>query len=62
VVSRRPATPAEWKAVFRDWYDGRLDGWHRCAAVRAAIEHLPEDPPVYSTAAEDLRAYAAAVC
>jgi hypothetical protein len=56
-----PAAPAEWKAVLEDWYDGRIDDWHRCAAVRAAIRHLPIDL-TYSSGRSDLSAYAGGVC
>jgi hypothetical protein len=57
-----PASSHEWKAVLMDWYDGRIDDWHRCAAVYAAIRHLPMDTPIYSTVRDDLKAYAKAVC
>ena len=53
---RGPASSHEWKAVLKDWYDGRIDEWHRCAAVYEAIRHLPMDTPIYSTARDDLRA------
>jgi hypothetical protein len=59
---RGPVTGLEWKRVLNDWYDGRIDQWHRCAAVREAIRHLPESPPIYSTVFDDLQAYATAVC
>jgi hypothetical protein len=52
----------EWKEVVNDWYDGKIDQWHRCAAVREAIRHLPVDSPIYSTARGDLEAYTQAVC
>jgi hypothetical protein len=57
-----PVSGREWKRVLNDWYDGRIDQWHRCAAVREAIRHLPDTPPMYSTVYDDLRAYATAVC
>lgn len=57
---RVPATA--WRAVFRDWYDGRMDHWHSCAAVREAMRHLPSDGPIYSTIALDLQAYERGVC
>lgn len=67
--SRAPAhapavnVPASaWRAVFRDWYDGHMDHWHSCAAVREALRHLPSDGPIYSTVALDLRAYERGVC
>jgi hypothetical protein len=52
----------EWKAVLNDWYDGRIDDWHSCAAVYEARRHLPESFPVYTTIYEDLAAYARVVC
>jgi hypothetical protein len=55
-------TPEEWKAVLNDWYDGRMDLWHSCAAVRDAMKHLPVDSPVYSSARDDLLSYERAVC
>jgi hypothetical protein len=57
-----PLSGLEWKLVLNDWYDGRIDHWHRCPAVREAIRHLPSTPPMYSTVYDDLRAYATAVC
>jgi hypothetical protein len=57
-----PVSGREWKLVLNDWYDGRVDHWHRCAAVREAVRHLPSTPPMYSTVYDDLRAYATAVC
>jgi hypothetical protein len=52
----------EWKAVFQDWYDSRMDHWHSCAAVQEAIRHLPADGLAYSTISLDLEAYARGVC
>jgi hypothetical protein len=52
----------EWKSVLNDWYDGAMDQWHRCAAVREATRHLPEDQPVFSTVRTDLESYERAVC
>src|SRR5205823_2828370 len=67
VRAAEPARPssgsaAGWKAVLDDWYDGSIDRWHSCAAVREAIRHLPVDGPIYSTVFPDLRHYARAVC
>jgi hypothetical protein len=58
----KPVSGREWKAVLNDWYDGRMDGRHRCAAVREAIRHLPSSPPMYSSVYDDLEAYAKKVC
>ncbi|HEY4349118.1 MAG TPA: hypothetical protein VGM80_16205 [Gaiellaceae bacterium] len=52
-----------WKDVLQDWYDGRIDRWHSCAAVRAAIVHLPpEGAAIHSSVRIDLDAYLRAVC
>jgi hypothetical protein len=58
----RRVSTADWKAVFNDWYDGRMDHWHSCAAIREALRHLPSDGPIYSTIGIDLQAYALGVC
>ncbi len=57
----RPVTGREWKSLINDWYDGRIDGWYRCAVVREAIGHLPMDD-AFGTVVTDLRSYAHAVC
>lgn len=61
-TAQRPVAGREWKSLINDWYDGRIDHWYRCAVVREAIKHLPQDPPTFSTIYEDLRSYAEAVC
>jgi hypothetical protein len=38
-----PVTAAVWKSVLRDGYDGHMNHQHSCAAVEAAIAHLPHD-------------------
>ena len=53
---------SEWRAVLKDWYDGRISEHHSCAAVVVASSHLPVDGPIYSTVAADLARYAAKVC
>jgi hypothetical protein len=58
----RPVSAADWKAVFNDWYDGRMDQLHSCAAVREAMRHLPAGGMIYSTIGIDLQAYATGVC
>jgi len=48
-----PVQDSEWKAVFNDYYDGRFDGQHRCAAVRLRTYPTPKVP--YSSIYEELR-------
>jgi hypothetical protein len=61
--TRSPVSAREWRAVIDDWYDnGTVDRPHRCAAVRAAIEHVPAQGPSITTAHEDLLEYAELVC
>lgn len=61
--SGTPVGGREWHDVIDDWYDsGTIDRPHRCAAVRAAIEHLPPQGPSETTAREDLLEYAELVC
>jgi hypothetical protein len=55
-------TPAEVRAFFNDWYDGRIDGSYPCAVVGAAIRRLPTTLPIGSTALQDFRAYEKRVC
>lgn len=62
MLTGRAVTPAQWKAVLRDWYDGRISDHHSCGAVVVASEHLPVDGPIYGTLAGDLSRYAAKVC
>lgn len=62
-LTGKPITPAEWKAVFADWYAHGPDlHGHSCGAMVVAIEHLPVDPPTYSTIYADLTRYASKVC
>jgi hypothetical protein len=57
----QPITPREWKSVIRDSYDGKIDHPHRCAAVRAAYEHVPHDN-TYATVPGVLLAFEKKVC
>jgi hypothetical protein len=61
-LTGRMVTSAQWKAVLRDWYDGRISDRHTCGGVVVASSHLPVDGPVYSTISADLTRYAATVC
>lgn len=47
-----------WKAVARDFQDGRLDQPRSCGSLRAALPHLPQDltaSTIYDTAAAACR-------
>jgi hypothetical protein len=67
-----PPLPEAFRAVLKDWFDGRMDSWHSCGAVEEAMKHLPTGGPIsrgapfaaptVSDAWRDLRAYARAVC
>jgi hypothetical protein len=61
-LTHRVVGAAEWKAVLKDWYDGRISEHHSCAAVVVASSHLPVDGMTYSTINADLARYAAKVC
>jgi hypothetical protein len=55
-------TYVRWKAVINDWFAGGITHDHSCAAVKAAISHLPANSAAYSTVNEDLAAYERKVC
>ena len=58
VVSAAPAAAAEscGRKVIDDWYDdGRVDGTYALHCYNDAIEILPADVKVYSSATEDIR-------
>jgi hypothetical protein len=61
----RTDTPpnAAWKAVINDWFDGGIDHPHSCAAVKAAIAHLPMDGGIATgRARSELESYARLIC
>jgi len=54
-------TPACWKRLINDWYDGTIDKTYPTPCYRQAIAHLPTDVRLYSSARDDiLRALAQA--
>ena len=57
LVLAAPAVAAQpaWKGVINDWYDGHIDRTWPCSAYRAALKHLPENLPTYSTVKKDLQ-------
>ncbi|HZQ80348.1 MAG TPA: DUF4232 domain-containing protein [Gaiellaceae bacterium] len=55
-------TGTDWRPVFEDVYDGHLDEHWSCGLLRAAIAHLPQDPPMYSKIPAILEAAARRAC
>jgi hypothetical protein len=53
-----PATAAApcWKALINDWFDGSIDHTYQQQCYRQAIQHLPTDVEVYSSAKDDIEA------
>ena len=50
------AAPAPcWKQLINDWFDGRIDRVYPLHCYRQAIDNLPEDVEVYSSARDDIR-------
>ena len=49
--------------MINDWLDdGRFEHPHSCAAVRAAVRHLPDDEAVFRDPRGTFLGYAAKVC
>jgi hypothetical protein len=54
------ATPC-WKTLLTDWYDGRIDNTYPLHCYTQALNHLPPDVKIYSSAHDDIaRALASA--
>ena len=49
----RAATPC-WKALINDWYDTSIDKTYPIRCYQQAIDHLPTDAQLYSSAKEDI--------
>ena len=60
--SKYGPTNVRWQGVIIDWIHGGINHKHSCAAVKAAISHLPTNSSIYSTVNEDLAAYERKVC
>jgi hypothetical protein len=53
--AKSSGTPC-WKLVVNDWFDnGRIDGTYPIPCYTQAIQHIPEDARVYSSAPNDIR-------
>jgi len=48
------ATPC-WKLLLNDWYDGAINNTYPIPCYQQAIDHLPTDVDVYSSAREDIQ-------
>jgi hypothetical protein len=48
------ASPACWKTLLNDWYDGRIDRIYAHRCYQAALKHLPDDIDTYSSARDDI--------
>jgi hypothetical protein len=54
-AKKSSGTPC-WKLVVNDWFDnGRIDGTYPIPCYTQAIQHIPEDARVYSSAPNDIR-------
>jgi hypothetical protein len=54
-AAKSSGTPC-WKLVVNDWFDnGRIDGTYPIPCYTQAIQHIPEDAKVYSSAPDDIR-------
>jgi hypothetical protein len=42
-------------ALLQDWRDGRIDGTYPIACYRAALDQMPEDVRIYSSAESDIK-------
>jgi hypothetical protein len=54
-AATRSTTPACWKVLINDWYDGRIDGIYPIHCYRDALKHLPSDVDTYSSARDDIQ-------
>ena len=51
VTAPKGATDKQcWKALIRDWYDGRIDRVYPVHCYQDALKHLPDDVRTYSDA------------
>ncbi|MDX6413174.1 MAG: hypothetical protein QOH23_584 [Gaiellaceae bacterium] len=42
-------------ALLQDWRDGRIDGTYTVSCYRAALDQMPEDVRIYSSAESDIK-------
>jgi hypothetical protein len=49
-----PAATPCWKLLLNDWYDGTISNVYPIPCYHQAINHLPTDVQVYSSARDDI--------
>jgi cobalamin biosynthesis Mg chelatase CobN len=49
-----PAATPCWKLLLNDWYDGTINNVYPIPCYHQAINHLPTDVQVYSSARDDI--------
>jgi cobalamin biosynthesis Mg chelatase CobN len=61
-ASAASAAPPCWKSLLTDWYDGTIDKTYPIPCYRQAVDQLPTDAQLYTSAKDDiLRAMASAI-
>jgi len=50
-----PAATPCWKLLLNDWYDGTINNVYPIPCYHQAIDHLPTDVQVYSSARDDIQ-------
>lgn len=57
LLTAAPASAAQvpcWKTLLNDWYDGSINKIYPLPCYHQAIDHLPADVAVYSSAKDDI--------
>jgi hypothetical protein len=49
-----PAATPCWKLLLNDWYDGTISNTYPIPCYHQAVNHLPTDVQVYSSARDDI--------
>ena len=53
-ASPAPAATPCWKLLLNDWYDGTINNVYPIPCYHQAVNHLPTDVQVYSSARDDI--------
>jgi hypothetical protein len=53
-ASPAPAATPCWKLLLNDWYDGTISNVYPIPCYHQAVNHLPTDVQVYSSARDDI--------